>query len=156
MVPAFDGLGAPHWDPQARGTVVGLTRDSSAGHLARAALEGIAYQTRDALKAMEADSGIPISELRVDGEGTANRLLMQFQSDILGVPVSCPKALETRALGAAYLAGLATGYWKDQNEINSHWKEARRFTPAMKAESVSRLTQGWIRALAAAKAWGQG
>lgn len=156
MVPAFDGLGAPHWDPQARGTVVGLTRDSSAGHLARAALEGIAYQTRDALKAMEADSGIPISELRVDGEGTANRLLMQFQSDILGVPVSCPKALETRALGAAYLAGLATGYWKDQNEINSHWKEARRFTPAMKAESVSRLTQGWTRALAAAKAWGQG
>lgn len=153
LVPAFDGLGAPHWNPHARGTLIGLTRASTAGHIARAALEGIAFQTRDALKAMEADSAIPISELRVDGEGAENDLLMQFQSDILGVPVSRPKALETRALGAAYLAGLAVGYWADQEEINTHWKEARRFAPSMKAACVHRLTEGWSRALAAASTW---
>lgn len=153
MVPAFDGLGPPHWKPQARGTVVGLTRDTTAGHVARAALESIAYQTRDALKAMEADSGIPISELRVDGEGTSNRLLMQFQSDILGVPVSCPKAPETRALGAAYLAGLAVGYWSSQEDVDQHWQEDRRFTPSMKPGSVERLMREWGRALETAVFW---
>ena len=147
MVPAFDGLGAPYWKPQARGTLVGLTRDTTAGHIVRAAFEGIAYQTRDVLKAMEADSGIPISELRADGEGTSNRLLMQFQSDILGVPVSCPKTLETRALGAAYLAGLAVGYWADEEEISTQWREARRFVPSMKAGLVRRLVGGWDQAL---------
>jgi glycerol kinase len=153
MVPAFDGLGAPHWKPAARGTLVGLTRDTTAGHIARAALEGIAYQTRDALKAMEADSGIPISELRVDGEGTANRLLMQFQSDILGVPISCPKAFETRALGAAYLAGLAVGFWSGQDEIDQQWKEDRRFAPSAKPGSVQQRVDGWNRALKATVAW---
>ena len=153
LVPSFDGLGAPHWNPQARGTVVGLTRDTHAGHLARAALEGIAYQTRDALKAMEADSGIPISELRVDGEGTSNRLMMQFQSDILGVPVSCPNATETRALGAAYLAGLAVGYWSGQDDLDRQWKEDRKFVPSMKAERVKRLTKEWDRALETAVFW---
>ena len=155
LVPAFDGLGAPHWNPNARGTLVGLTRDTNAGHLARASLEGIAYQTRDALKAMEADSGIPISELRVDGEGTSNRLLMQFQSDILGVPVSCPKAPETRALGAAYLAGLAVGYWSGQDEIDRQWKEDRRFVPSMKSERVQRLIKEWDRAMKTAVFWAQ-
>jgi len=155
MVPAFDGLGAPHWNPRARGTLIGLTRASTAGHIARAALEGIAFQTRDALKAMEADAAIPISELRVDGEGAENGLLMQFQSDILGAPVSRPKTAETRALGAAYLAGLAVGFWADQKEVGAHWKEARRFVPSMKAASVQRLTQGWARALAAASAWAE-
>jgi len=154
MVPAFDGLGAPHWKPNARGTLVGLTRDTTAGHIARAALEGIAYQTRDALKAMEADSGIPITELRVDGDGTANRPLMQFQSDILGVPVSCPKALETRALGAAYLAGLAVGFWSGQDEIDRQWKEDRRFLPAMKPDGVRRLVKEWDRALKTTVYWG--
>jgi glycerol kinase len=153
LVPAFDGLGAPHWKPQARGTLVGMTRGTEAGHLARAALEGIAYQTRDALKAMEADAGIPIPEVRVDGEGTANRLLMQFQSDILGVPVSCPKAPETRALGAAYLAGLAVGYWSGQAEIDRQWQEGRRFSPAMEAGRARQLAEGWERALKAAAYW---
>lgn len=156
MVPAFDGLGAPHWKPSARGTLVGLTRDTTAGHIARAALEGIAYQTRDALKAMEADSGVPISELRVDGEGTANRLLMQFQSDILGVPISCPKAFETRALGAAYLAGLAIGFWSGQDEIDQQWKEDRRFVPSAKPGSVQQRVDGWSRALKATMAWADG
>lgn len=156
VVPAFDGLGAPHWNARARGTVVGLTRQATAGHVARAALEGIAYQTRDVLKAMEADSGIPVSELRVDGEGSANDLLMQFQSDILGVPVSRPKALETRALGAAYLAGLAVGYWSDQSELAEQWREARRFTPALSPKRVQQLTGGWERALKAAVAWAEG
>lgn len=155
LVPAFDGLGAPLWNPHARGTLLGLTRTSTAGHIARAALEGVAFQTRDALKAMEADAAIPISELRVDGEGAENDLLMQFQSDILGVPVSRPKALETRALGAAYLAGLAVGYWADQEEVSTHWKEARRFVPSMKTARVQSLTQGWRRALAAAAAWAE-
>jgi len=154
LVPAFEGLGAPHWNPRARGTLVGLTRDTTAGHIARAALEGIAYQTRDVLTAMEADSGIPLSELRVDGDGTSNRLLMQFQSDVLGVPVSCPKALETRALGAAYLAGLAVGYWSGEDEIDRHWQEGRRFLPSMKAECAHRLITDWSRALKTAVYWG--
>jgi glycerol kinase len=153
MVPAFDGLGAPHWNPHARGTLVGLTRTSTAGHIARAALESIAYQTRDVLKAMESDSGIRISELRVDGSATSNDLLMQFQSDILKAPVCRPKAKDTTALGAAYLAGLAVGYWADPSEIEAHWREARRFQPAGKAERVRSLLQGWDRALKVAASW---
>ena len=146
FVPAFDGLGAPHWRPNVRGTLVGLTRETVPGHIVRAALEGVAYQTRDVLKAMEFDSGIPISELRVDGDGTSNRLLMQFQSDILGVPVSCPKAVETRALGAAYLAGLAVGFCSGQYEIDRQWKEARRFIPKMKRSDVALSVAGWNKA----------
>lgn len=153
VVPAFAGLGAPHWNSDARGTLTGLTRGSKAAHIARAALDSIAYQTMDVLKAMEADSGIPIRELRVDGGATANNLLMQFQSDILGVPVSRPKTLETTALGAAYLAGLAVGYWGSQADINSQWQEDRKFTPARTKADVDALTKGWNRALGAAIAW---
>jgi glycerol kinase len=155
LVPAFAGLGAPHWDQYARGTMVGITRGTSAAHIARAALEGIAYQTMDVLKAMEADSGISIQELRVDGGATANNLLMQFQADILNVPVIRPKILETTALGAAYLAGLAVGYWKDQQEINEQWQADTRFDPKMPPDVVARNTKGWKRALKAAQIWSE-
>jgi len=155
LVPAFAGLGAPHWDQHARGTMVGLTRGSNAGHIARAALEGIAYQVMDVLKAMEADSGIEIQELRVDGGATANNLLMQFQSDILRAPVVRPKTLETTALGAAYLAGLAVGYWKDHDEINDQWQMDRKFNPEMDREDALNLVKDWDRALKAAKAWSE-
>lgn len=155
LVPAFAGLGAPHWNQDARGTIVGLTRGANAGHIARAALEGIAYQTIDVLKAMEADSGISIKELRVDGGATANNVLMQFQSDILQAPVIRPKTLETTALGAAYLAGLAVGYWKDHDEINKQWQQDRRFEPEMKKSSVDELMKGWNRALKATKSWAE-
>jgi glycerol kinase len=153
LVPAFTGLGAPHWDQYARGTIVGLTRGSTSGHIARAALEGIAFQVADVLHAMEADSGISISELRVDGGAAANDLLMQFQSDILGVPVVRPQTLETTALGAAYLAGLAVGYWASVDDIRSQWQVDRRFEPAMAAEEASALRGGWTRALERAMAW---
>ena len=153
LVPAFAGLGAPHWNQHARGTMVGLTRGVNAGHIARAALEGIAYQTMDVLTAMEADSGIAIKELRVDGGAASNNLLMQFQSDIMQVPVIRPKTLETTALGAAYLAGLAVGYWKDQNEINDQWQEERTFRPNMPPEEVEKLKTGWNRTLKAAIHW---
>jgi glycerol kinase len=156
LVPAFAGLGAPHWDQQARGTIVGLTRGSSAAHIARAALEGIAYQTMDVLKAMEADSGIDIKELRVDGGATANNLLMQFQADILQSPVIRPKILETTALGAAYLAGLAVGYWESQDDISDQWQLEKEFKPAMPEEKVNELISGWNRALKSAKAWSDG
>ncbi len=153
VVPAFAGLGAPHWNSDARGTITGLTRGSSAAHIARAALESIAYQTRDVLTAMQADSGIPIRELRVDGGATANNLLMQFQSDILNVPVVRPKTLETTALGAAYLAGLAVGYWASQDDINNQWQEDRMFRPSMDPAKAADLTMGWNRALRSAIAW---
>lgn len=155
LVPAFAGLGAPHWDQHARGTMVGITRGSNAGHIARAALEGIAYQVMDVLKAMEADSGIEIQELRVDGGATANNLLMQFQSDILRAPVVRPKTLETTALGAAYLAGLAVGYWKDHEEINDQWQMDRKFQPEMDRDEALKLVKDWARALKAAKAWSE-
>jgi glycerol kinase len=155
LVPAFAGLGAPHWNQHARGTMVGLTRGSNSGHIARAALEGIAYQALDVLKAMEADSGIDIKELRVDGGATANNLLMQFQSDILQAPVIRPKVLETTALGAAYLAGLAVGYWNDHEEINAQWKEDHRFDAEMDSTKADDLIAGWNRALKAAKAWSE-
>jgi len=155
LVPAFAGLGAPHWDQHARGTMVGLTRGSNAGHIARAALEGIAYQVMDVLKAMEADSGIDIRELRVDGGATANNLLMQFQADIMQAPVVRPKILETTALGAAYLAGLAVGYWKDHDEINDQWQVDRKFETQMSSDNANNLITGWEQALKAAKAWSE-
>ncbi|MEX0904572.1 MAG: glycerol kinase GlpK [Balneolaceae bacterium] len=155
MVPAFAGLGAPHWDQHARGTIVGLTRGSNAGHIARAALESIAYQTLDVLKAMEADSGIDVSELRVDGGAAANNVLMQFQADVLQAPVIRPKILETTALGAAYLAGLAVGYWNDHEEINKQWQEDRKFKPEMEPHNTEKLFNGWNRALKAAKTWSE-
>lgn len=153
LVPAFAGLGAPHWDQYARGTIVGLTRGAVRGHIARAALEGIAYQVTDVLAAMQADSGITLRELRVDGGASANNLLMQFQSDILGVPVVRPKVLETSALGAAYLAGLAVGYWKDQAEIARQWKADHAFKPKMSARQRKQSIQVWNKALERAKAW---
>lgn len=153
LVPAFAGLGAPHWNQQARGTIVGLTRGANAGHIARAALESIAYQTLDVIKAMQADSGIEIRELRVDGGAAANDLLMQFQSDMLQVPVVRPEVLETTSLGAAYLAGLAVGYWKNDGEINSQWRKDRAFDPQISGARANELIEGWNRALKAAISW---
>jgi glycerol kinase len=153
IVPAFAGLGAPHWDQYARGTIMGLTRGSTRAHLARAALEGIAFQVADVLRAMESDAGIKLKELRVDGGASANNLLMQFQADLLGVPVERPKVSDTTALGAAYLAGLAVGFWKNQSDIAAQWQIDRRFAPAMKAPARKRLTTEWDRALGRAAKW---
>jgi glycerol kinase len=153
FVPGFAGLGAPHWDPYARGTIVGLTRGSSAGHIARAALESIAFQSADLLRAMEQDSGHASKELRVDGGAAANNFLMQFQADLLGMPVVRPKILETTALGAAYLAGLATGVWSGREQIAKQWKVARRFEPKMTREEAERRIEEWKRALERAKGW---
>ncbi|MFC5456607.1 glycerol kinase GlpK [Prosthecobacter fluviatilis] len=153
LVPAFAGLGAPHWDAYARGTLVGMTRGTTAAHIARAALEGIALQVMDILKAMEADAGIKLKELRVDGGASVNNLLMQMQCDLLGVPVVRPKVNETTALGAACLAGLAVGYWKNVADIAKHWQADRKFKPTMKAGMRSRITEGWKRALGRAMAW---
>jgi glycerol kinase len=155
LVPAFAGLGAPHWDPYARGAILGITRGTTHAHIARAALEGIAYQVADVLDAMQADSGIEIKELRVDGGAGANDLLLQFQADILGVPVIRPRVLETTALGAAYLAGLAVGYWEDQEAITRQWQEERSFTPAMEPATARGLRTGWNRALERARGWEQ-
>ena len=153
LVPAFAGLGAPHWDQYARGLIAGVTRGTTAAHIARAALEGIAFQVADVLRAMEADAKIKLKELRVDGGASANNLLMQFQANLLDVPVVRPKVTETTALGAAYLAGLAVGYWKDQKQIATQWQMDRRFTPAMKAAERKRLDAGWRKALERAKHW---
>ncbi|MDP9178311.1 MAG: glycerol kinase GlpK [Gemmatimonadota bacterium] len=153
LVPAFAGLGAPHWDQYARGTIVGLTRGSTKAHIARAALEGIVLQVMDVLKAMEADAGIKLKELRVDGGASANDLLMQLQADVLNVPVVRPKVAETTALGAAYLAGLAVGYWKSQAEIAQQWQVDKRFKPTMKPAARNQIVKGWSRALSRAKAW---
>jgi glycerol kinase len=153
LVPAFAGLGAPHWDQYARGTIVGLTRGTTKAHLALAALEGIVLQVMDVLKAMEADAGIKLKELRVDGGASANDLLMQLQADLLNVPVVRPKVAETTALGAAYLAGLAVGFWKNQADIARQWQVDKRFKPAMKTAARSKITKGWERALSRAKAW---
>ena len=153
FVPAFAGLGAPHWDAYARGSVFGLTRGTTGGHLARAALESIAFQSAAVLDAMQKDAGITLSELRVDGGATANDLLMQFQADVLGVPVVRPKVLETTALGAAYLAGLAVGYWKSDADVTSNWRVDRRFEPAMSRERVAEMRRGWQKAVERAKGW---
>lgn len=153
FVPAFAGLGAPHWDQYARGLIGGLTRGTTAGHIARAALEGIAFQVADVLSAMEADSGIRLKELRVDGGASANNVLMQFQADLLGVPVVRPAVQETTALGAAYLAGLAVGYWSGLPEISQQWKVDRRFEPVVKESEREALRAGWTTALKRSMAW---
>lgn len=153
LVPAFAGLGAPHWDPYARGLIVGITRGTTAAHLARAALEGIAYQVVDVIRAMEADAGVPLSELRVDGGAARNDHLMQLQSDLLGVPVVRPAVTETTALGAAYLAGLAVGVWSGPEEVAAMWREERRFEPSMPPERRASMLDGWRRALERAKGW---
>ncbi|MCL6613876.1 MAG: glycerol kinase GlpK [Firmicutes bacterium] len=147
LVPAFVGLGAPYWDMYARGAIVGLTRGTKKEHIVRAALESIAYQTRDVLDAMQKDSRITLSELKVDGGAAANDFLMQFQSDILGVPVSRPRVIETTALGAAYLAGLAVGYWRDKREISAKWQLDRVFTPKMDNEQRQELYNGWKKTI---------
>jgi len=153
FVPAFAGLGAPHWDAYARGAMFGLTRGSTGGHIARAALESIAFQSADVLFAMERDTGLPLTELRVDGGATANELLMRFQADLLGVPVVRPEVLETTALGAAYLAGLGVGYWKDAAEIHANWRVARRFEPSMSRDRAAALRAGWEKAVSRTKRW---
>jgi glycerol kinase len=153
FVPGFVGLGAPHWDPYARGTIVGLSRGSTAGHIARAAVEGIAYQVADILLAMTADSGVKLAELRVDGGAAKNDLLMQFQADILGIPVVRPKETETTALGSAYLAALAVGYYKSLEELASHWAIDRTFEPKMPADQRQKLQSEWNKALGRAKGW---
>jgi glycerol kinase len=153
FVPAFAGLGTPHWDSYARGLLIGITRGTTKAHIARAALEGIAYQVADVLRAMQKDAGIKLKELRVDGGASINNLLMQFQSDLTGVPVVRPQVSETTALGAAYLAGLAVGYWRDPAEIAKQWRIDRRFVPTMPVRSRTALTTAWSRAVDRAKGW---
>ena len=153
LVPAFAGLGAPHWDQYARGTISGITRGTTAAHFARAALEAIAYQVADILDVMQKDSGIQIKELRVDGGAAANNLLMQFQADLLGVPVVRPKVTETTALGAAYLAGLATGYWKGTKDVEQNWQIDRKFEPSMPRNKVDHQRGRWREALSRARDW---
>lgn len=153
VVPAFVGLGAPYWDMYARGAVLGLTRGANKSHLVRATLESITYQTRDVLEAMQEDSGIKLQSLKVDGGAVANNFLMQFQSDILGVPVDRPVVTETTALGAAYLAGLAVGYWSDKDEIAKKWNVDKTFTPAMEEEDRNSKYAGWKKAVNRALKW---
>jgi glycerol kinase len=153
FVPAFTGLGAPYWDQYARGTITGLTRGANRGHLARAAIESMAYQVADVIDAMEADSGIETTELRADGGAAANNLLLQFQSDILDIPVVRPNILETTALGAAYLAGLAVDFWSSQSEIQDQWELDQMFTPSMSDDRAAELRTGWSKALNRARAW---
>jgi glycerol kinase len=153
LVPAFAGLGTPHWDPYARGALVGLTRGTTRAHLARAALEGIAFQVADVLTAMQDDTGIALGELRVDGGASVNNLLMQFQADLLGVRVVRPSVTETTALGAAYLAGLAIGYWQDLEEIRGQWRAERVFEPSMAPSLRATRLDGWRRALDRARSW---
>jgi len=153
VVPAFTGLGAPYWDPDARGTIVGLTRGTTKAHLARAALESIAFQSAELLEAMQKDAGEKLSELRVDGGAAANDLLMQFQADLLGVPVVRPKVLETTALGAAYLAGLTVDLWKSRDELASHWKAERRFEPRMSPSDREARMARWREAVGRSRRW---
>lgn len=153
FVPAFSGLGAPHWNQQAQGTIFGLTRGSTDAHIARAALEAIAYQTMDILKAMEADSGVSIKELRVDGGATVNNMLMQFQADVINTVAIRPKIIETTVLGAAYLAGLAVGFWKSQEEIQEVWQTDVHFNPTKERQAVEKGIKGWYRAIEALEHW---
>jgi glycerol kinase len=153
FVPAFVGLGAPHWDAYARGTMVGLTRGSTREHIARAALESIAYQTSDVLRCMRDDSGINLTELRVDGGAARNDFLMQFQADILGIPVVRPANTETTAAGAAFLAGLAVDFWSDVSELSELWEREKTFEPNMSASERERLLSDWTRAVGRAKNW---
>ena len=155
FVPAFAGLGSPHWDAYARGTVIGLTRGSTGGHIARAALESIAFQSAELLAAMQADAARPLLELRVDGGATSNDLLIQFQADLLGVPVVRPQVTETTALGAAYLAGLAVGFWSSEAELAANWRVDRRFDPMMSRDQAGELMRRWSRAVDRAKGWSE-
>ena len=153
LVPAFTGLGAPHWDMYARGAIVGITRGTERGHIARAALESTAYQAKDVMDAMESDTGMRVPVLRVDGGGAANSLLMQFQSDVLGIPIEPSAVRETTAVGAAYLAGLAVGFWRDTDELAHHWASDARFTPSMDPARTQALYDDWKRAVQRAKSW---
>jgi glycerol kinase len=153
FVPAFVGLGAPHWDQYARGTIIGLTRGSTREHIVRAALESIACQTGDVLIRMQEDSGIKLSEMRVDGGAARNNFLMQFQADILGIPVVRPANTETTAAGAAYLAGLAVDFWSDVEELKEMWQREAVFEPKMAADERKRLLEGWSRAVSRASNW---
>jgi glycerol kinase len=153
FVPSFTGMGAPYWDQYARGVMIGISRGTNRSHIARAALEGIAYQTMDVMNAMEIDTNMQITELRVDGGASANNLLMQFQSDILGIPVIRPEVVETTALGAAYLAGLSTGFWNSIDELKNQWKLNRKFSPMLNAEEVNGLKTKWADAVERAKSW---
>ena len=153
VVPAFTGLGAPHWDPYARGTIVGITRGVNKYHIIRATLESLAYQVNDVLGAMEADSGIPLTSLRVDGGASANDFLMQTQADIIGAPVKRPRCIETTAMGAAYLAGLATGYWKSREEVKENWAIDQVFEPAIDEEERKQKIKGWNKAVRCSYHW---
>jgi glycerol kinase len=153
LVPAFAGLGAPHWDQYARGAMFGLTRGSTIAHIARAALESIAFQSAEVLLAMEKDAGLKLTELRVDGGATANNLLMQIQADLLGVPVVRPKVLETTALGATYLAGLAVGFWNDPSDIKTNWQMDRTFTPTLARDRAQEMMAAWAKAVERSKDW---
>ena len=153
VVPAFTGLGAPHWDQYARGTIVGLTRGCNKYHIIRATLESIAYQTNDVIKAMKADSGIELSALKVDGGASANNFLMQTQSDIINAPVNRPQCVETTAMGAAYLAGLAVGYWKDKEDVRKNWATDQTFEPKIGEEERERQIKGWNKAVKYAYDW---
>lgn len=153
VVPAFTGLGAPHWDQYARGTIVGITRGVNKCHIIRAVLESLAYQTHDVITAMKADSGIELSSLKVDGGASANNLLMQIQSDVINAPVLRPRCVETTAMGAAYLAGLAVGYWTDQSEVLRNWAVDRTFTPSVDDKCRARMLKGWKKALTYAHGW---
>lgn len=155
IVPAFAGMGAPYWNPYARGTIVGITRGCEKEHFIRAALESIAYQTADVLSAMEEDAGMPLQELKVDGGASANNFLMQFQADIIGQTVHRPSCIETTALGAAYLAGLAVGYWKDREEICANWQLDRTFEASMEEEKRAKLLKGWEKAVKCALSWAE-
>ena len=152
MVPAFVGLGAPYWDSEVRGAFFGLTRGTTKEHFIRATLESLCYQTKDVLSAMEADSGIKLEKLRVDGGAVANTLMLQIQSDLLGVPVERPLCIETTALGAAYLAGLAVGFWTDKEDITKNWGVDRSFSPKMEAAEADKLYEGWQKAVKATMA----
>jgi glycerol kinase len=153
MVPAFVGLGAPYWDQYARGVIVGLTRGSTIEHIAKATVDSMAYQTREVLEAMQADSGVTLKELKVDGGAVVNNDLMQFQADILGVAVERPQVSETTALGAAYLAGLAVGFWKDTGDVTNNWALDRRFEPQMDEGRREKLFRGWKKAVQRSLDW---
>jgi glycerol kinase len=155
FVPALSGLGAPYWDPHARGAIVGLTRGTTRAHLARATLEAIAFQSAELIDAMADDCGVALSELRVDGGATASNLLMQMQADLLGVPVVRPRVTETTALGAAYLAGLAVGFWRDEAEIASLWERDRVFEPTLSRDAAQARLAQWKRAVQRARGWAQ-
>jgi glycerol kinase len=153
LVPAFTGLGSPHWDAYARGTIVGISRGTTRGHIARAALEAIAFQSAEVLQAMQRDAGHPLLELRVDGGAARNDLLLQFQSDLLGVPVVRPQVTETTALGAAYLAGLGVGFWSSATEVTANWRAERRFEPGMSRDEAASRLRRWSRAVDRSRGW---